>query len=626
MQTRRTGSRDLIPIDLEIEATIRKQGSKRRRNKNKQQEAMAEPPAAKPLWEYGVPDATTDAMSSILRPRIVTLNVSDDAIRLRLFPFSLRDRAKEWLKDEGIGTLDSRDKLVKAFLAKFLGQEKTTRLRTDLSTLRQLDYESLYEYWRRIYIDAALGGNFVEKVPTEVKALLEKMATNDNFHSGGRNNAKKRGKHEVDAMTLLTSTMQALSLKVDQLQAGPFVVASCETCGVQGHIVHECQYAEMLMEQANALYNNNQQRRPYDPYSNTYNEGWKQNSAFSYKNSQNQLNPPPPPSHNNFNHPPVQQIQSQTKLIENQISQLAQQVGQSSRVSDHFPSNTEQPPKGQINVVTLRNGRELEDLPLKVVQKKAVVVEEEMVEAEKMIEKEKIKEKKKPIVIEPYNPPMPSYAKFLKDINKRKIRENATVSLTTECSAILQNKLPKKLGDPGSYSIPVKLGDIKIKKALYELEDVPLRVEKFFILSDFMVMEMEEDAQVPIILGRPFLATVGATIDMKNGKITFKVGDEKMEYSLTSSMGSSSKKETIYRVDALDEAVEAKAADLQLDDSLQTVLIESVDKEDWETREYKRLLEETRVLAADEPIKEVLKPRESKESTTPPEVELNPSL
>ncbi|XP_048231312.1 uncharacterized protein LOC107261384 [Ricinus communis] len=206
---------------------------------------------------------------------------------------------------------------------------------------------------------------------------------------------------------------------------------------------------------------------------------------------------------------------------------------------------------------------------------------------------------------------MPSYAKFLKDMlsNKRKIKENATISLTVEYSAILQNKLPKNLGDPGSYSIPVKLGDIEIKKALCDLgasvslmplsickklqmgelkstrislqladrsvkfpldilEDLPLRVGKFFILCDFIVIEMEEDKQVLIILGGPFLATAGATIDMKNGKITFEVGDEKVEYSLTSSMDSPSKEETIYRVGALDEAVEAKAADLQLDNSL----------------------------------------------------------
>ncbi|XP_048496363.1 uncharacterized protein LOC125495629 [Beta vulgaris subsp. vulgaris] len=262
---------------------------------------------------------------------------------------------------------------------------------------------------------------------------------------------------------------------------------------------------------------------------------------------------------------------------------------------------------------------------------------------------------------------MPSYAKFLKDMlsNKRKIEENVTVSLTAECSAILQSKLPEKLGDPGSYSIPVKLGDIAIKNALCDLgasvslmplsickklnigelkptrislqltdrtvkfslgilEDVPLRVGKFFIPCDFVVMEMKEDAQVPIILGRPFLATVGAIIDMKKGNITFEVGDEKMEYTRTNSMTSHSMGETVYRVDALDEVIETRAFSLQLDDSLQTVLMGSANEEDWETREYKRLLEEIRTIESEKPLKELMSSGETKESTKPPKVELKP--
>ncbi|XP_010669123.3 uncharacterized protein LOC104886363 [Beta vulgaris subsp. vulgaris] len=196
----------------------------------------------------------------------------------------------------------------------------------------------------------------------------------------------------------------------------------------------------------------------------------------------------------------IQQIQAQNKLLESQISQLAHQVGQLSKAPGHFPGNSEQPSKGHINAVILRNGKELQDHPLKEPSKRTV---EEMVQTEKAVENEIIEEEKKkeptPTPIRPYTPPvpfpqrlaraklekkygkfldilkklhinipfleaiseMPSYAKFLKDMlsNKRKIEENATVSLTAECSAILQNKLPKKLGDPGSYSIPVKLGD-----------------------------------------------------------------------------------------------------------------------------------------------------------------------
>ncbi|XP_021730683.1 uncharacterized protein LOC110697601 [Chenopodium quinoa] len=258
---------------------------------------------------------------------------------------------------------------------------------------------------------------------------------------------------------------------------------------------------------------------------------------------------------------------------------------------------------------------------------------------------------------------MPSYSKFLKDMlsNKKKLEENATFALTAECSAILQNTLPKKLGDPDSYSIPVKLRDIEINRALCDLsasvslmplsickklqmgelkptrislqladrsvkfplgvlEDVPLRVGKFFIPCDFVVMEMEEDAHVPIILARPFLATAGAIIDMKNGKITFEVGDEKMEYSLLNAMGTPSMGKTVCQVDVLDDLQKEQLPLRKTDDALETVLMGNVDDEDWESREYIRLLEEAKANPFTTPIKEVLSAASVGESTTPPEV------
>jgi len=56
------------------------------------------------------------------------------------------------------------------------------------------------------------------------------------------------------------------------------------------------------------------------------------------------------------------------------------------------------------------------------------------------------------------------------------------------------------------------------------LEDVPLQVGKFFIPCDFVVVEMEEDSQTPIILWRPFSATAGTMIDVKNGRLSLYVG------------------------------------------------------------------------------------------------------
>ncbi|XP_021769461.1 uncharacterized protein LOC110733680 [Chenopodium quinoa] len=419
----------------------------------------------------------------------------------------------------------------------------------------------------------------------------------------------------------------------------------------------------MSIEQANAFYSSNP-KRPYDPYSNTYNEGWKQHPNFSYKNPQAQQNPPPPPQPNTYNQPPpgfqqkppnaqqpmqpqphksslkvtlesfitatnsaiqhqnssIQQLQAQSKLMENQISKLANQFNQALKTLGTFLGQTEQPQRAKMNFVALRSGRQLDDPPTMEPSRE---VNEEAEASEKELEDARVEEASReppPKPLAPYVPKipfpqrlaqaklekkfnkfldilkklhinipfldaiseMPSYAKFLKDMlsNKRKLEENTTVALNAECSVILQNTLPKKSGDPGSYSIPVKLGDIKINRALCDLgasvslmslsickklqmgELKPTRISlqlanrsvKFplGVLED-VPFRMEEDVNVPIILGRPFLATAGAIIDMKKGKITFEVGDEKMEYSLLNVMGAPSTENTIYQISQLSQ-------------------------------------------------------------------------
>ena len=174
---------------------------------------------------------------------------------------------------------------------------------------------------------------------------------------------------------------------------------------------------------------------------------------------------------------------------------------------------------------------------------------------------------------------MPLYAKFLKEIlsKKRKIAEEGIVNLTATCSAIIQQKLPAKMKDPGSFTIPCSIGKYEFKKALCDsgasinlmplsvvqrlslgeltpttitlqmadrsmaqpegiLEDVLVKVEKFVFPVDFVVMQMEEDNQVPLLLGRPFLATRAALIDIQKGELTLRVGDKAMQFTINRSL------------------------------------------------------------------------------------------
>ncbi|KAI5389327.1 hypothetical protein KIW84_074826 [Lathyrus oleraceus] len=106
--------------------------------------------------------------------------------------------------------------------------------------------------------------------------------------------------------------------------------------------------------------------------------------------------------------------------------------------------------------------------------------------------------------------------------NKKKLEDDETVMLTTECSIIIQNSIPPKLKDPGSFSIPCV-----IRKYARECS---IRIGQFYIPTDFVIMDIKEDFHIPIILGRIFLAIAGAIIDVKKGRLTFKVGEEKVEF------------------------------------------------------------------------------------------------
>ena len=137
---------------------------------------------------------------------------------------------------------------------------------------------------------------------------------------------------------------------------------------------------------------------------------------------------------------------------------------------------------------------------------------------------------------------MPKYANFLKDIisKKRKLEEHETVILTKESSAILQKKLPPKLKDPGSSklglgevkstTICLQLADRSIKYPRGVTEDVLVKVDKFIFPADFIVLDMDEDEVIPLILGRPFLATGRTLIDVQQGKLVLRVGEDEVTF------------------------------------------------------------------------------------------------
>ena len=79
------------------------------------------------------------------------------------------------------------------------------------------------------------------------------------------------------------------------------------------------------------------------------------------------------------------------------------------------------------------------------------------------------------------------------------------------------------------------------------LEDVLIMVGKFIFPVDFVVMDMEEVTQVPLLLGRPFLATGAALIDVKKGGLTLRVGEEAVHFNLNKNLKQSEYESTDYK-------------------------------------------------------------------------------
>lgn len=97
--------------------------------------------------------------------------------------------------------------------------------------------------------------------------------------------------------------------------------------------------------------------------------------------------------------------------------------------------------------------------------------------------------------------------------------------------------------------------DKSIKYLVGILKDVPIRIGRLFIHTDLVIMEMEEDSQIPIILGRPFLGTVGAIINVKHGKLTFEVGDDKIEFVMAKLMKNNSFKNSCFSLNITNQDV-----------------------------------------------------------------------
>jgi hypothetical protein len=169
---------------------------------------------------------------------------------------------------------------------------------------------------------------------------------------------------------------------------------------------------------------------------------------------------------------------------------------------------------------------------------------------------------------------VPTYAKYIRDIpNKKKpLSTTKIIKLTEECSAEILNTSLIKKKDPGCPTIECSIGNQYFNNALCDLgvsvsvmpkvvfnrlnhptlvptsmclqladrsvrytsgitENVPVKIHEFLVPVDFVVLDMHPDSRVSLILGRPFLSTANARINVGGGEITFEINGKEEKFS-----------------------------------------------------------------------------------------------
>ncbi|XP_048228978.1 uncharacterized protein LOC125369805 [Ricinus communis] len=433
-------------------------------------------------------------------------------------------------------------------------------------------------------VDAVAGGALNSKTPEQAQNLIEEMA-------------------------------------MDNYQCGPHYDANCNAGGI---FASSSTSSNVFADHEQDNYMRNAPEQQNNPYSSTYNPGWRNHSNFSWRNNNAQG---PPGFQRLHQQPPQQQQQARPSELpppaekKSNLEELMMKfiTSTETRQQGELPSTTEPNLREHVNAITLRSGR-LVSAPSKHVFDDATI--DVQIEASSKV-KESEREKLQPILIREYQPKipyparlkqveaqeqfsklldifrqlhinlpfvdvlkqMPKYAKFLKDIlsNKSKLEEVAFVKLNEEYSIEFQSDLPEKRHDPGSFTIPCTLGNLWVDEALADLgasinimptsmfnelglgEAKPTRI--CIQLADHSVKLPREIVENMLV--KTFPCHARAKIDVFEGKLEITVGDDCVTFSLPLvESPPANQVHAIYAIDGIGFACDKPAHDILIDSAM----------------------------------------------------------
>ncbi|KAL5568208.1 hypothetical protein UlMin_024783 [Ulmus minor] len=576
--------------------------------------------------------------------------------------------------------------MTQAFFQKYFPTHKTNGLRRQISNFGQKESETLYQVWERYkdllnfcphhgyeswrvvsyfydglqnrerqFIETMCNGEFLHKDPDEAIDFLDDLSEKSHTWTGPNaiESTKKNqiaGIYQLKEEDSLKARLEALTKEIEVLKTkdarAPEPVARVEShepcfmCNGLDHTPRECPtYFEIkeIKEECNAL--GIPFRKTYDPYSNTFNPGWKNHPNFSWR-SNTQPSPqtntqwrPETSSSNAQQSLPLedafksfmqvhaksmeeqgkmnqrlleeqQGVKEEQKVIKSQLTKLTSLL----TVQEQETSNPGKQHVKEANVIITRSGKEIDgptpppNLLPNITSNKDKAPKAQEAPSDSMpvpFPQALLKPKERPSALQGeileqlkqvrINLPLlhvikqvPNYAKVIKDLCtlKRKHNVKKTAFLAEQASAVIDSKTPPKYKDPGCptvacqignqacgqalldlgasvnlmpYSVYLQLGlgeikpttvvlqlaDRSVRKPRGIVEDVLVQIDKFYYPVDFLVLDtialVNTESKIPLILGRPFLATANALINCRNGLMTLSFGNMTLETVLGAS-------------------------------------------------------------------------------------------
>nr|GEU97263.1 reverse transcriptase domain-containing protein [Tanacetum cinerariifolium] len=470
--------------------------------------------------------------------------VPDTTVKLLLFPFSLEGEARIWLDKEPPRSVSTWEDLVSKFINQFFPPSKTTYLRNEITNFHQKSNETFNEAWERFKDllrqcphhgfselhqldtfynalnpndqdapDSAAGGNFLDKIPRECLSIIEsKLKVR---YSRGRvtdvrantnANLSNSQSNSFDLQQIVAALEDKLDIRMNRFEKSLIdmknsLITPTASLKAVTKVYVTCG--------SNHSYNQCPLTRGGNDYP-VFHDNIQQFQTAAVGNFiQNRQNQ----TRSLGFHQPAQQNNNQNRFQGNNLNQnrqpnqgaLYQNRPPQNPNFQAFPQNAAT--QGKFEAYTTTNDANMNNLQLK----------------------------------------FDNFQRNQQDFQKK--FEQKQDDFQNQMTQFMQNLYNK----PSTS----KLADRTISKPTRVAENVFVKVGKFYFPADFVILDFVADPRVPLILGRPFLSTAHALIDVYEGEITLRHDDQSLTLKCRDTPSISyNNLESLNKVDLIDATCE----------------------------------------------------------------------